>query len=68
MGERMPRSWVSGAIASVFGDLSGITPNVPLHRLLERAGALPGTVEVAFGCVDGYTESLPLDNVLVTVT
>jgi DMSO/TMAO reductase YedYZ molybdopterin-dependent catalytic subunit len=40
---------------------TGVWKGVPLHRLLERAGIPPGTVEIAFSCVDGYTESLPLD-------
>ncbi len=43
---------------------TGVWKGVPLHRLLERAGIPPSTVEIAFSCVDGYTESLPLDAAL----
>jgi hypothetical protein len=49
-------NYVGGSLIS-----TGVWKGVPLHRLLERAGVPSGTVEIAFGCVDGYTESLPLD-------
>jgi len=49
-------NFVGGSLIS-----TGVWKGVPLHRLLERAGIPSGTVEIAFGCVDGYTESLPLD-------
>ena len=49
-------NYVGGSLMS-----TGVWKGVPLHRLLERAGVPSGTVEIAFGCVDGYTESLPLE-------
>ncbi|HUC15555.1 MAG TPA: molybdopterin-dependent oxidoreductase [Acidimicrobiales bacterium] len=49
-------NYVGGSLIS-----TGVWKGVPLHRLLERAGVPSGTVEIAFGCVDGYTESLPLE-------
>jgi DMSO/TMAO reductase YedYZ molybdopterin-dependent catalytic subunit/uncharacterized MAPEG superfamily protein len=49
-------NYVGGSLIS-----TGVWKGVPLHRLLERAGVPSGTVEIAFACVDGYTESLPLD-------
>jgi DMSO/TMAO reductase YedYZ molybdopterin-dependent catalytic subunit len=49
-------NYVGGSLIS-----TGVWKGVPLHRLLERAGVPSGTVAVAFGCVDGYTESLPLE-------
>jgi DMSO/TMAO reductase YedYZ molybdopterin-dependent catalytic subunit len=49
-------NYVGGPLIS-----TGVWKGVPLHRLLERAGVPSGTVEIAFGCVDGYTESLPLE-------
>jgi len=48
-------NYVGGPLIS-----TGVWKGVPLHRLVERAGVPSGTVEIAFGCVDGYTESLPL--------
>jgi DMSO/TMAO reductase YedYZ molybdopterin-dependent catalytic subunit len=52
-------NYVGGPLIS-----TGVWKGVPLHRLLERAGVPAGTVEIAFGCVDGYTESLPLEAAL----
>lgn len=49
-------NYVGGSLMS-----TGVWKGVPLHRLLERAGIPSGTVEIAFACVDGYTESLPLE-------
>jgi DMSO/TMAO reductase YedYZ molybdopterin-dependent catalytic subunit len=49
-------NYVGGSLMS-----TGVWKGVPLHRLVERAGIPPRTVAIAFGCVDGYTESLPLD-------
>jgi DMSO/TMAO reductase YedYZ molybdopterin-dependent catalytic subunit len=49
-------NYVGGSLIS-----TGVWKGVPLHRLLERAGIPSGTVEIAFACVDGYTESLPLE-------
>ncbi|MGH7776934.1 MAG: molybdopterin-dependent oxidoreductase [Candidatus Dormibacterales bacterium] len=40
---------------------NGVWRGVPLAGLLERAGVSTGAVEVVFTCVDGYTESLPVD-------
>jgi len=52
-------NYVGGPLIS-----TGVWKGVPLHRLLERAGVPSGTVEIAFECVDGYTESLPLEAAL----
>jgi DMSO/TMAO reductase YedYZ molybdopterin-dependent catalytic subunit len=52
-------NYVGGSLMS-----TGVWKGVPLHRLLERAGVPSGTVEIAFACVDGYTESLPLEAAL----
>jgi DMSO/TMAO reductase YedYZ molybdopterin-dependent catalytic subunit len=41
---------------------------VPLHVLLDRAGLKPGAQAIAFTCVDGYTESLPIDHALLPAT
>jgi DMSO/TMAO reductase YedYZ molybdopterin-dependent catalytic subunit len=49
-------NYVGGSLIS-----TGVWKGVPLHRLLERAGIPSGTVEIDFACVDGYTESLPLE-------
>jgi DMSO/TMAO reductase YedYZ molybdopterin-dependent catalytic subunit len=41
---------------------------VPLKVLLEQAAMQPGAQAVAFTCVDGYTESLPIAQALLPTT
>ncbi len=41
---------------------------VPLKTLLDQAGMKPGAQAIAFTCVDGYTESLPLAQALLPTT
>lgn len=47
---------------------NGYWTGVPLKTLLERAGMKTGAKAVAFTCVDGYTESLPLEQALLPTT
>jgi len=47
---------------------TGIWRGVQLSRLLQRAGVPAGTKQVLFGCVDGYTESLELDQAMAPST
>ncbi len=47
---------------------TGIWRGVQLSRLLQRAGVPTGTEQVVFGCVDGYTESLILDQAMAPTT
>ncbi|MGA2112352.1 MAG: molybdopterin-dependent oxidoreductase [Anaerolineales bacterium] len=51
---------------TVGGDLISTTrfTGVKLSDLLARAGLHPQVVEIRFDCVDGYSESLPLDSAL----
>jgi DMSO/TMAO reductase YedYZ molybdopterin-dependent catalytic subunit len=50
----------------VGGDLIGTTlfQGTRLKDVLERAGLKPEAVDIKFTCVDGYTESLPLESAL----
>ena len=41
---------------------------VPLKALLDKAGMKDGAQAIAFSCVDGYTESLPLNQALLPTT
>jgi DMSO/TMAO reductase YedYZ molybdopterin-dependent catalytic subunit len=47
---------------------TGVWRGVQLSRLLERAGVPTSTVQIVFGCADGYTESLPLDQAMAPTT
>ncbi len=47
---------------------TGAFEGVRLGDLLARSGVPAGTVAVGFGCVDGYTESLPLADALLPTT
>jgi DMSO/TMAO reductase YedYZ molybdopterin-dependent catalytic subunit len=47
---------------------TGIWRGVQLSRLLQRAGVPAGTKQVLFSCVDGYTESLPLEQAMASST
>ena len=49
----------------VAGDLISTTlfQGARLKDVLDRAGLSPETVDIKFTCVDGYTESLPLESV-----
>ncbi|MGH7643347.1 MAG: molybdopterin-dependent oxidoreductase [Candidatus Dormibacteria bacterium] len=47
---------------------TGVWRGVQLSRLLQRAGVPSGTKQVLFGCVDGYTESLALDQATARTT
>jgi DMSO/TMAO reductase YedYZ molybdopterin-dependent catalytic subunit len=47
---------------------TGVWRGVQLSRLLERAGLPSSTVQIVFGCADGYTESLPLSQAMAPTT
>jgi len=47
---------------------TGIWRGVQLSRLLSRAGVPSRTQQIRFGCADGYTESLELDQALAPTT
>jgi DMSO/TMAO reductase YedYZ molybdopterin-dependent catalytic subunit len=47
---------------------TGIWRGVQLSRLLQRAGVPAGTKQVLFGCADGYSESLELEQALAPTT
>ncbi|MGA8426818.1 MAG: molybdopterin-dependent oxidoreductase [Candidatus Dormiibacterota bacterium] len=47
---------------------TGVWRGVQLSRLLERAGVPSSTVQIVFGCADGYTESLPLAQAMAPTT
>jgi DMSO/TMAO reductase YedYZ molybdopterin-dependent catalytic subunit len=47
---------------------TGVWRGVQLSGLLERAGVPSSTVQIVFGCADGYTESLPLDQAMAPST
>jgi DMSO/TMAO reductase YedYZ molybdopterin-dependent catalytic subunit len=50
----------------VGGDLISTTlfQGARLKDVLEKAGLQPGAVDIKFTCVDGYTESLPIDSAM----
>ncbi|HVB14826.1 MAG TPA: molybdopterin-dependent oxidoreductase [Candidatus Dormibacteraeota bacterium] len=47
---------------------TGIWRGVQLNQLLQRAGVPSGTQQILFGCADGYTESLELDQATAPTT
>ena len=47
---------------------TGVWQGVQLSRLLQRAGVPAGTRQVVFGCADGYSESLVLEQAMAPTT
>ncbi len=56
-------NWVGGGLMS-----NAVWRGVPLKNLIEAAGPRPGTVEVMFRAVDGYTDTISIEKAMEPTT